>query len=324
MSVSALIVTHHGGERLGRCLDSLRAQEPALDEILVVVSNPERPPLPGLHSARTLHPGRPLHYGEAVNLGAGALSSDALLVLNDDTVARPGFVAALMAAWAEHPEALLQPRILLAGDPGRLDNAGHGLFLDGHNQARGRARADGPRFDREGSVGVVSGAAFLAPRARFLRQGGFDASLGPFGDDLDLSLRWVRAGGSLRYVPGALIEHELGASYGRAGRRKIYLVERNRLRAGIRSLPLTALAGTPLTTPLRWALMAGAAAAGRGWGDQLPRGAVLAALAGVMGGAVHAPGALAKRWADVSGWRRGEAAMLGHLWRHRARIGDFL
>jgi N-acetylglucosaminyl-diphospho-decaprenol L-rhamnosyltransferase len=322
--IAALVVTHLGGARLGRCLAALRAQQPAVDAILVVVSNPVRPPLPELGGARLLHPGRALHYGEAVNLGARTLDCDALLVLNDDTVARPGFMGALLAAHAGWPDALLQPRILLAGAPDRLDNAGHRLFFDGHNQARGRARPNGPAFDHPGEVGVVSGAAFVAPRRLFEERGGFDISLGPFGDDLDLSLRWVRAGGELRYVPDALIEHELGASYGRAGLRKIYLVERNRLRAGLRSLPLTALAGAPWTTPLRWGLMAGAAAAGCGWGDQLPAGASLAALAGVLGGVAHAPTALAKRWRDAPRWRRGEREMLRHLWQHRARIGDFL
>ncbi len=315
-------MTHLGGERLERCVASLKEQEPALDEVLVVVSNPEGVERPV--GVELLQAGRQLHYGEAVNLGAEASSCDALLVLNDDTVARPGFVAALMAAHADHPEDLLQPRILLAEDPARLDNTGHGLFLDGHNQARGRARADGPAFAEPGTVGAISGAAFLTPRSRFLELGGFDASLGPFGEDLDLSLRWVRAGGALRYVPDAVIEHELGASYGRAGLRKIYRVERNRVRAGLRSLPMAALLGSPGFTLTRWAIMAGAATSGRGWGDQLPRGASAAAVAGVLGGLAHAPGALTERWRDASRWERGELAMLCHLWHHRARLGDFL
>ena len=322
--LTALVVTQLGGGRLMGCLDALRGQEPAPVEILVVVSNPGEVDLDGIDGARVLRPGRQLHYGEAVNLGAAAAVGETLLVLNDDTVARPGFVAALLAAHAEHPLALLQPRILLASNPELLDNAGHGLFPDGHNQARGRAQVDGAGFSEPGTVGAVSGAAFLAPRERFLEHGGFDASLGPFGEDLDLSLRWVRAGGSLRYVPGAAIEHELGASYGRADLRKIYRVERNRVQAGLRSLPVVALLGAPGFTAARWALMAGAAATGRGWGDQLPRGASLAAVAGVCGGVVRGPGALAKRWRDRACWERGEVAMLGHLLRNRARIGDFL
>ncbi len=323
-SASALVVTWAGGERLRACVASLRTQAPALDEIIVVVSNPGLSDPEGLGDARVVRPGRQVHYGEAVNLGAAEAAGDVLLVLNDDTVARPGFVAALVGAHGEHPGALLQPRILLAGEPGRLDNAGHVLFPDGHNQARGRAREDGPAFADPGTVGAVSGAAFLAPRARFLALGGFDTGLGPFGEDLDLSLRWVRGGGALRYVPGAGIEHELGASYGRAGLHKIYRVERNRVRAALRSMPVVAIVGAPGVTVARWAVMAGAAVMGRGWGDQLPRGASLAALAGVVGGVARGPEALWKRGRDARSWERGELAMLAHLWRNRARVADFL
>ncbi len=322
--LSAVVVTHLGGARLRDCVAALRAQEPALDEIIVVVSNREPVDLDGLDGARVLRPGRQLHYGEAVNLGAQASRSGALLVLNDDTVAHAGFAATLMDAHAEHPDALLQPLILLAGRAGMVDNAGHGLFYDGHNQALGRHRPDGPAYEQERAVGAVSGAAFLAPRARFLELGGFDASLGPFGEDLDLSLRWVRAGGALRFVPGAVIEHELGASYGRAGLRKVCWVERNRVRAGLRSLPVAVLMGAPAFTVLRWGLMAGAAAVGAGWGDQLPRGAGLAAVAGAVAGLGRLPRAVAKRRADAAGWRRGERAMIEHLLRNRARIADFL
>jgi len=321
---SAVVVTHLGGERLVRCVAALQSQAPALAEILVVVSNPGDVDLPELPGATVLRPGRALHYGEAVNIGARAAVGDVLLVLNDDTVARDGFAATLMQAHAERPGALLQPLILLAGRAGMVDNAGHGLFYDGHNQALGRCRPDGPAYEQGRGVGAVSGAAFLAPRARFLELGGFDISLGPFGEDLDLSLRWVRSGGVLRFVPGAVIEHELGASYGRAGLRKVYWVERNRVRAGLRSLPVAVLLGAPAFTALRWGLMAGAAAVGAGWGEQLPRGASLAAVAGAVAGLGRLPRAVAKRRADAAGWQRGERAMLEHLLRNRARIADFL
>ena len=323
-SVAAVVVTHTGGERLAACVRSLQAQRPALAGLVVVVSQPGEVPLPDLVGVEVLRPGRQVHYGHAVNLGAAVAAGDLLLVLNDDTVARPGFVQALQAAHGQHPHALLQPRILLAGSPGHIENVGHGLFPDGHNQARGRACVDGEAFEQPGSVGAVSGAAFLAPRGRFLALGGFDATLGPYGEDLDLSLRWVRAGGELRYVPSAVIEHELGASYGRASLRKVYRVERNRVRAGLRSLPVTVLVGAPAFTALRWGLMAVASMAGKGWAGQLPPGAGLAAVAGMLGGVGHGPWALAKRRADAVGWRRGERAMLEHLLRNRARIADFL
>jgi GT2 family glycosyltransferase len=315
-ALTAIVVTHHGGARLERCVASLRAQLPPPGELLVVVSNSHSVPLPA--EVRVLHDGQPRHFGAAVNLGARAAQGDLLLVLNDDTLARPGTIAALCAA--AEPDALLQPRVLLSEPAGHLDNAGHGLFLDGHNLARGRGRRDGPGWALPGRLGAVSGAAFAAPRAAFLAHGGFDEDLGPFGEDLDLSLRWVRAGGVLRPVPTAVFEHELGASYGRASRRKVHLVERNRLRAAARSLPILALVLSPATTPLRWTLMALAAAAGRG--PEVPRGSALWALTGTAAGLVALPDALRKRRRDAAGWSRGEVAMLAHLLRNHAPLAD--
>ncbi len=324
---SLVVVSHQGGDRLQRCLDSLEAQSTLPSEILLVLSRGGGVPMPARLPAgcplRLVHCSSDLHYGAAVNRGAARARARWLLVLNDDTVAHPQMVGALLAAAAAGGPGLYQPRILLAGSPGQLDNAGHLLFPDGHNQPRGRACSDGPRWDREGSLGAVSGAAFLAPRDLFLELGGFDEDLGAFGEDLDLSLRLVRRGFPLVYVPAAGIEHELGASYGRAGHRKIYLVERNRLRAAARSLPWSALLGAPAWTGLRWSIMATAAAAGRGWGGQLPRGAALAAVAGALAGLRHLPQALRKRSDDARDWERGERAMLGHLWTHRARVRDF-
>jgi len=319
-SLTVLVVTHDGGPRLARCLAALAAQEPPADEIIVIVSRAASLPVPA--GPRVLADGRARHYGEAVNLGARAARGDRLVVLNDDTAARPGFLEALARAAQADPGALLQPRILLADPAGYLDNAGHGLCPDGHNLPRGRGRPDGVPWARPGPVGAVSGAAFLAPRAAFLALGGFDEDLGPYGEDLDLSLRWVRAGGGLRYVPEACVEHELGATYGRASRRKVFLVERNRLRAAARSLPALALAASPLTTPARWGLMALASAAGRGAVAPLPPGSALAAVGGLCAGLARLPEALGKRRRDRPGWRRGERALLAHLGRSGVSLGD--
>jgi len=168
----------------------------------------------------------------------------------------------------------------------------------------------------------VSGAAFLLPRAVVAAIGPFDSSLEAFGEDVDLSLRAVRRGFGLRYVPSARIEHALGSSYGRYGARKVYLVERNRVRVALRSLPATAVASMPLWTLLRWVTLSAAAAGGRGWGARLGPAAQLAVLAGAADGLRFLPDALAKRRRDAAHWERGERAMWAHLLRERVRARD--
>jgi len=323
-TTDVIVATYLGGPTLTRCLDALAAQTRPPDAVHLVVSNPDDPtgdlpqswPWP-LHIHRSP---RRLHYGAAINVGAAASTADDLLVLNDDTRAEPGFVAALRAARAENGEAFYQPRILLgAGET--LDNVGHGLFPDGFNWARGREAPD-RGYAEAGTVGAVSGAAFYVPRGLVDRLGGFDETLVAYGEDVDLSLRAVRRGVPLRYVPGARIAHELGGSYGRYGAKKVFLIERNRVRAAVRSLPITAVVTLPMWTAARWACFAGAAAAGRGWGARVGIAGQVAAVVGAAAGVAYVPDALLKRRSDAQHWERGEVAMWRHLVKERVHLRD--
>ena len=150
----------------------------------------------------------------------------------------------------------------------------------------------------------------------------FDEDLESYGEDVDLSLRARRRGFRLRYVPQARIAHLLGATHGRYGARKCYLVERNRVRAAVRSLPWTALVTMPAWTGLRVTGLALAALGGHGWGARVERTAAPAALAGMLSGLAHVPDALAKRAQDAQAWRVDEREMWGHLLRHRVRARD--
>lgn len=321
-----MVVTHAAGPLLARCLAALAADAPAGSRVTVVVSHAERHPVPAPGEALYLdaNPG----FAVAANRGL-ARALDALaeapagrglvLLLNDDTEVRPGFFAALTAAAAEGPPGILQPRILLARRPDHNDNLGHHLFPDGFNLARGRGHTGA---DWPGAPGAFSGAA-VAFSAEVLRGVGlFDEDLEAFGEDLDLSLRACRRGVPLRLVAEAEVEHELGATYGRSSPRKVFLVERNRLLAGVRSLPRTALVTMPLWSTVRLVALLAAASRGQGVGGQLDLRGVLAALAGSAAGLAGLPGAWRKRRADAPDWALGERQMWAHLRRSRPRWAD--
>ncbi len=316
--VTAVVPTWAAGERLEACLDALLEQGHALDRVVVVVTQPGLE-VPRRGGVDYVDGGERLHYGAACNRGARGVEGD-LLFLNDDTVPARDFVEQLVRARAGHPLAVLQPRILLVS--GGVDNAGHGLFFDGFNWARGRDDSDGAAYDGEGTVGAVSGAALSIPSEVLAAIGGFDESLEAFGEDVDLSLRAVRRGVPLRYVPEARIAHHLGASYGRYGWRKVFLVERNRVRVAVRSLPATAVATLPVWTGLRWGALAAASVGGRSWGARLGGRARLAAVAGAMAGVGWVPDALRKRRSDAPSWTLDEAGMWRHLVRERVRARD--
>jgi len=253
-----------------------------------------------------------------------AIPEGALVVLNDDTVPAPDFIEALDRAMQRHGEGIYSPQIRLAEAQDRLDNTGHRLFFDGYNLARGRGELADRAESHASQVGACSGAAFmLSPLAR-KRVGRFDADFESFGEDLDLSLRARRLGFRIHYVDQARILHTLGASYGRVSSRKIYLVERNRLRAALRSLPLSAIATMPAWTGLRLASMGLSAGLGRGPGAGAGLTGAIAALMGGVAGLASAPDALRKRARDRPHWTAGEREMWSHLLTHRVKARDLV
>ncbi len=324
----AVIVTCHGGEWLRRSILSLQDQTVPPERIVVAVSHPGPvaiPDLPGIEVIRCPHPAG---FAPTANLGLSAIRNGSVLLLNDDTEADPGFVAAMARAQAEQGPGIYQPRIILAASPDeveRIDNTGHRLFFDGFNVGRERglpvAQSTAPAC---GEVGAFSGAAVLLSRAVLDATGGFDADFEAYGEDLDLSLRARRRGFRIRFVNDARIRHALGASYGRTSARKVFLVERNRTRAALRSMPITAIATLPVWTTLRLLALGGSAALGRGIGAGVGVDGPVAAIAGGMAGLAALPDAFRKRRQDAVHWTVSEREMLRHVLRHHARPEDIL
>jgi GT2 family glycosyltransferase len=311
--LDVLIVTYQAGQLLEDCIDGLMAQTTAPGSIVVVVSsgvNVEQHP-----NYTVVRTNGDADFAPAANVGLRTLGERPVVLLNDDTVPTPTFLEELSAA-IDGP-GIYQPRILLPD--GSVDNTGHHVFVDGFNLARDR----GSRSIRKADIcGAFSGAAVLFTPEILHTVGLFDEDFEAFGEDLDLSLRAIRHGFTIRHVPTAVIQHRLGASYGRTSPRKIFLVERNRTRAAIRSLPFPALAALPASTAARFSVLGVAAIMGQGLGSNAGwRGAAAA----VLGAAVGAKGfstAWSKRKQDQTKWLTGEADMWRHLRHQRPRISD--
>ncbi len=321
LSLTTVVVTHKGGDLVRRCLEALLPQLSEGDDVRVVISG-VGVELPKMDRVTCVEMGSNVGFARAANAGFKGARGEAIVLLNDDTRPLPGFLDSLREA-ASVP-GIYAPRILLSDGSGRLDNVGHGLFPDGFNWARGREAVDASEYHAVRDVGACSGAALLIHRGLLQELGGFDPDLEAFGEDVDLSLRAKRLGYPLRSLPEARVEHDLGATYGRHGARKLYLVERNRVRVAVRSMPTTALLTMPAWTGLRVMGLALAASFGRGWGADVPTRSRMAALAGIAAGVAHVPDALAKRRQDAPLWVVGERDMWGHVLRNRVRLRDVI
>jgi GT2 family glycosyltransferase len=323
---SVVVVTCFGGPWLARCIASLHAQSLPPQRIVVAVSHAR--PLAVPEGPEVVRHPEPAGFAPTANLGLATIPSGPVIVLNDDTEAAPTFVEAMARAARTHGPGIYQPRIVLADSPDgieRIDNTGHRLFLDGFNLGRERGlpahRSSAPPC---GEVGAFSGAAVLFTREVLDATAGFDADFEAYGEDLDLSLRARRRGFRIRFVDDARIRHALGASYGRTGARKVFLIERNRTRAALRSLPTAAVLTLPVWTTLRLAALGTGAAFGRGVGAGVGVRGSLAALAGGLAALTTVPDALRKRAADRPHWTTSDREMWGHLVRHHARPDDLL
>ncbi len=166
------------------------------------------------------------------NVGFGRANNQALprcrgrhvMLLNPDTVVRPGAIAALVAHLDAHPDVAVTGCRLLNGDgslqrwtggayPRLLNLANHYFFLDRLLPAAWRPM---PLYlDRDVTADIdvdwVSGACMLL-RGTALQGRLFDPAYFMYGEDMELCHRLKQAGGRVVYTPVASIVHYQGES----------------------------------------------------------------------------------------------------------------
>ena len=133
-------------------------------------------------------------------------------------------------------------KILVYEDRGRIDKAGHLIYLDGQNRGRGSGQIDRGQFDRVEDVLWPDGCAAMYRSAMLRTIGGFDEDLFAYGDDAELGMRARIAGWKCLYVPDAVVFHRRGSTLGLLSSRRLELIERNRILLAIKHFPVSLLA----------------------------------------------------------------------------------
>ena len=167
-----------------------------------------------------------LGFARACNLGAERSSGEQILLLNPDTIVRPGAIAAISRDLDAHPEAgilggrtfdengALNPTSCW-GRPTPWSLLCMGIGLS--SLFRGSRLFDpealgGWERDDEREVDIVTGCLLLIRRDLWEELGGFDGDFFMYGEDADLSLRARALGARPRLCPAAEIVHVMGAS----------------------------------------------------------------------------------------------------------------
>jgi GT2 family glycosyltransferase len=189
-------------------------------------------------------------FGRAVNQAFRKSNAPFLATLNDDAIADPGWVEALLKAVENKPDVgMCASQVRLTNE--ELDSAGLLICSDGSSKQRGHRQQPG-RFGRAEEVLLPSGSAALYRRRMLDEIGAFDESFFLYCEDTDLGLRARWAGWQCLYVPEAVVEHRYSHSAGRASALKAYYVERNRLAVALKNFPSGSLWQVPFVEVVRY------------------------------------------------------------------------
>ncbi len=220
-TASIIIPTYNGLRFLPACLDALRRQTfPAAQTEIILVDDASTDgtiPYVREHYPEVRIVGLDRNRGLAAGCNAGAAEAqgDLLVMLNNDTEAEPGWLAALVSAAAAHPEAgAIASKMLLFDRRDTLHNAGDVMGADGIPRNRGVWQADTGQFDGEFAVFGGCGGAVAYRRTAWDAAGGFDERLFMYLEDVDLAWRLQLIGWQAVFAPGARVYHHLSATGG--------------------------------------------------------------------------------------------------------------
>ena len=220
-SVTIITVLYNSAEQLPAFVASLAGQT-LRDWRLIAIDNASRDGSRGLVAAMNdprvsiIDNPTNLGFARAVNQGLrAAVQADAPLVLlmNNDTVFAPEFLATLLATRARLDAAALTPRIMSIGDPNEAWYAGGHLDFDWVFR-NVHETYDGPEAVASRQVDFASFCCLLLTRTVLEQIGLLDERFFVYWEDTDFCLRLKQKAIPIAYVPGLVLHHEGAASSG--------------------------------------------------------------------------------------------------------------
>ncbi len=160
------------------------------------------------HGWDLIEPDRNLGFGLGANAGidrALVAGSDVVLLVNPDAALEPAAADDLATHARRNPETLTAPRIVRPD--GSTWFAGASLDL-----RTGRTWAHTPPRHVGQVVPWLSGACLVATAQSWRDMGGFAGDYFLYWEDIDLSVRWTRAGGKLAVLGDVACTHTVGGT----------------------------------------------------------------------------------------------------------------
>ncbi|MGH7776815.1 MAG: glycosyltransferase family 2 protein [Candidatus Dormibacterales bacterium] len=237
---SVVIVNHDGIRYLDDCLSAVLAQEirpgaPGAGFEVILVDNASAD-----GSVEHVHKRFPCvrivpllenrGFAGGNNAGIREAGGRHIVLLNNDTRVRPGWLKALLdAAASDGGAGAITAKLVFMDPPGTIQNAGSLMLSDGSGADRGFREADRGQYDRREEVFGACGASVLYRREMLADVGGFDDSFFMYYEDADLNWRMRLRGWRVVYEPAAVVDHVHAGTSGEWSPFFTFHVDRNRL-----------------------------------------------------------------------------------------------
>ena len=233
MSTVAVVIPHwNKRELLGPLLERLGRQTHPIEEILVVDngSGDGSAEYARQLGARVLALPKNVGFARAVNLGVAEVSTDYVVILNNDVSPESGWLAALSGAMDEAGEqSWFACGKLLAGAGGVLDGTFDLVSRGACAWRAGHGRRDGPVWDRPRRIRSAPFTAALFRKELFAHVGPLEEAFESYLEDVEFGLRCAGGGYGGIYVPSAIATHQGSATLGRWHPRTVKNISRNQL-----------------------------------------------------------------------------------------------
>lgn len=236
--ISVVIPNWNGVELLPSCLDAIRLQTLAGQEVIVVDNASsdgscrlieERYP-----EVRLLRLDANLGFSGGCNAGIRIAQGEIIALLNTDAEADARWLEALADVLNRHPEAgSAASKMLLHDRRDVINSAGDFFGWDGIPGNRGVWELDAGQYAAETWVFGACGGAAAYRRQMLDEIGLFDESFFMYCEDVDLAWRAQLAGWRCIYAPDAIVYHRLSATGGGAlssfltGRNTLYVIAKD-------------------------------------------------------------------------------------------------
>lgn len=242
-----MVLNWNAGVHLANCLASLEQTVPQGTRI-VVLDNASTDG--SLDRAVAGHPrmevrrfGENLGFAGAYNRGIREADEEFIVLLNPDTIVdSTGWLERLVEAADRDPElAAIACKLLFADDPSRINSVGGLVYWWTGPVDAGFGELDRGQFGDGFEPFAPCGGAMLVRRSAFLEVGGFDEKMFAYIEDVDLSWRMRLRGMKIGFAPDVAVRHKFSVTLGGMSSMKVYLTNRNFLRAMLRNYSASTL-----------------------------------------------------------------------------------